>query len=77
MSVTEQAIAEQETILLRRDESGVTTLTLNRPNQFNALSMAMLEALQAELDAIALDQTVRVVILALSLIHISEPTRLC
>ena len=64
MSVTEQAIAEQETILLRRDESGVTTLTLNRPNQFNALSMAMLEALQAELDAIALDQTVRVVILA-------------
>ena len=64
MSVTEHAVAQQEAILLRRDASGVTTLTLNRPNQFNALSMAMLETLQAELDAIALDDTVRVVILA-------------
>jgi len=64
VSVTEQALAEQEAILLRRDESGVTTLTLNRPNQFNALSVAMLETLQSELDTIAHDDTVRVVILA-------------
>ncbi len=64
MSVTEQAVAERESILLRRDESGVTTLTLNRPNQFNALSLAMLEALQAQLDAIAQDESVGVVILA-------------
>jgi len=64
VSVTEQAVAERESILLRRDESGVTTLTLNRPNQFNALSLAMLEALQAQLDAIAQDESVGVVILA-------------
>ncbi|HXH02361.1 MAG TPA: enoyl-CoA hydratase [Candidatus Competibacteraceae bacterium] len=53
-----------ESILLRRDEDGITTLTLNRPAQYNALSQAMLGALQAELDAIAADEAVRVVVLA-------------
>jgi hypothetical protein len=33
-------------VLLRRDEGGVTTLTLNRPAQFNALSQALLGELQ-------------------------------
>ncbi len=42
----------------------VTTLTLNRPRQFNALSSAMLAALQEELDKIAADESVRVVVLA-------------
>lgn len=50
-------------ILLRLDEGGVVHLTLNRPNQFNALSMAMLETLKAELDAIAGDPEARVVVL--------------
>ena len=36
-----------------RDARGVVTLTLNRPQAFNALSEAMLEALQAALDALA------------------------
>ena len=49
-------------ILLRSDSGGVTTLTLNRPKQFNALSQAMLGALQSELDAIAADSTIRVVV---------------
>ena len=31
------------------------TLTLNRPQAFNSLSEAMLDALQTELDAIAQD----------------------
>ncbi|MBX3015994.1 MAG: enoyl-CoA hydratase [Caldilineaceae bacterium] len=53
-----------EPLLLRTDQGGVTTLTLNRPKQFNALSQAMLTALQTELAAIAADPTVRVVILA-------------
>ncbi|HEV8314288.1 MAG TPA: enoyl-CoA hydratase/isomerase family protein, partial [Burkholderiaceae bacterium] len=52
--------------LLRRtkDARGVLTLTLNRPQAFNALSEAMLAALQRDLDAIAKDESVRVVVLA-------------
>lgn len=53
-----------EPILLRSDEGGVARLTLNRPAQFNSLSRAMLEALIAEIDAIAADPGVRVVVLA-------------
>lgn len=60
------AVVETQTepMLLRSDVDGVTTLTLNRPGQFNALSQAMLEALLAELQAIAVDTSVRVVVLA-------------
>jgi enoyl-CoA hydratase/carnithine racemase len=47
-----------------RDTRGVAMLTLNRPQAFNALSEAMLAALQRELDAIASDEAVRVVVLA-------------
>jgi len=53
-----------EPILLRQDVGGVTTLTLNRPNQFNSLSQALLGELQAELDAVAKDASVRVVVIA-------------
>ncbi len=56
--------AGEEPILLRADNDGVTTLTLNRPKQFNALSQEMLTALQEALDAIAADTSVRVVVLA-------------
>jgi len=47
-----------------RDTRGVAMLTLNRPQAFNALSEAMLAAMQRELDAIANDEAVRVVVLA-------------
>ena len=53
-----------EPMLLRQDADGVATITLNRPSQFNALSQPMLEALLAELEAVAADKTVRVVVLA-------------
>jgi enoyl-CoA hydratase/carnithine racemase len=53
-----------EPILIRADAGGVCTLTLNRPAQYNALSEAMLAALQDALDAIADDASVRVVVLA-------------
>ncbi|HEY2188130.1 MAG TPA: enoyl-CoA hydratase [Caldimonas sp.] len=46
------------------DRRGVVTLTLDRPQSFNALSEGMLAALQTELDAIAGDDTVRVVVVA-------------
>ncbi|CAM5765537.1 enoyl-CoA hydratase [Labrys miyagiensis] len=53
-----------DTPLLREDRDGVVTLRLNRPHQYNALSQAVLEALQHELDALAVDEKVRCVVLA-------------
>ncbi|HEY6513976.1 MAG TPA: enoyl-CoA hydratase [Burkholderiaceae bacterium] len=47
-----------------RDARGVVTLTLNRPQAFNALSEAMLQALQAEIDALAGDESLRVLVIA-------------
>ena len=47
-----------------RDARGVVTLTLNRPQAFNALSEGMLTALQAELDTLSQDATARVLVLA-------------
>jgi enoyl-CoA hydratase/carnithine racemase len=53
-----------EPLLLRhQDARGVLTLTLNRPQAFNALSEAMLQALQTELDAVMNDNSVRVLVL--------------
>jgi len=46
------------------DARGVVTLTLDRPQSFNALSEGMLAALQAELDAVAADESARAVIIA-------------
>jgi len=50
--------------VLRNDAGGVATLTLNRGERLNPLSRDMLSALQSELDAIAGDESVRVVVLA-------------
>lgn len=60
-------VTENEPLVIRRDSRdnrGVVTLTLNNAKQFNALSVALLSALQKELDAIAEDQTIRVVVIA-------------
>jgi enoyl-CoA hydratase/carnithine racemase len=51
-------------MLLAESQSGVTTLTLNRPERRNALSEAMLTELGAALERIAADKTTRVVVLA-------------
>ena len=58
------AVAASEPLVLWDDSHGVTTLTLNRPRQFNALSSTVLTALQNNLDAIAHDPSVRVVVIA-------------
>ena len=51
-------------VIRERDDRGVVRLTLDRPQSFNALGEGMLEALQAELDAVARDDSARVVVLA-------------
>ena len=51
-----------EPVCLRTQHEGITTLTLNRPAQYNALSHAMLDALQAALDS--LDDECRLVVIA-------------
>ena len=53
-------------VLRQQDERGVVALTLNRPQAFNALSEAMLAALAAEFEAIARDESARVVVLGAS-----------
>ncbi len=57
-------VLSQDALVLRQTKAGVATLTLNRPKQYNALSQAMLAALQAELDGVAADKTVRAVVIA-------------
>lgn len=61
---TTTVTSTEEAILLRHDDGGITTLTLNRSAQYNALSQAMLTELQASLDSIAADRSVRVVVIA-------------
>jgi enoyl-CoA hydratase/carnithine racemase len=63
MSSPAQTDRPEPVVLARRDARGVVTLTLNRPAAFNALSEAMLAALQHELDRIAADDGVRAVVL--------------
>ncbi len=63
MSATADQLVDQP-ILLRDDSDGITTLTLNRPAQYNALSGELLGELQTALDAIDQDESVRVVIIA-------------
>src|SRR5689334_23296366 len=57
---------EEPLLLQCRDDRGVVTLTLNRPQAFNALSEAMLTALGETLDGLAKDDAVRVVVLGAS-----------
>jgi enoyl-CoA hydratase/carnithine racemase len=57
-------MTEQPLVLHETDSRGVVTLTLNRPEAFNALSEGLLEALQAALDRAAADERARVVVIA-------------
>ncbi len=55
--------AVMEQVLLRRDEGGIAWLTLNRAAARNALSLGLMEALVAELDATEADPAVKVVVI--------------
>ena len=51
-------------ILLRQDADGVATLTMNRPAARNALSVGLMAEMKREIDAIAEDDAIRVVVIA-------------
>ncbi|MGB0631151.1 MAG: enoyl-CoA hydratase [Alphaproteobacteria bacterium] len=57
-------MSTNDDILVRTDEDGVATLTLNRPDARNALSTGLMAALQTEIDRIGSDHAVRVVVIA-------------
>jgi enoyl-CoA hydratase/carnithine racemase len=50
-------------VLLRENDGAIATLTLNRPDQLNALSEGLMTALQEELDRIATEPKTKVVVL--------------
>ena len=51
-------------LLERFDANGIAHLNLNQPDKLNSLSEAMLDALQAQFDALTIDRSVRAVILS-------------
>jgi enoyl-CoA hydratase/carnithine racemase len=56
--------ASGQPVLLRHDNGGIATVTLNRPKQYNALSEELLTELKSTLDSIGKDPSVRVVVIA-------------
>ncbi len=64
MPIISNAPSSTDAMVHRRDDHGVTTLTMNSPERFNALSEAMLQALLEALADIADDSHVRCVVLA-------------
>jgi enoyl-CoA hydratase/carnithine racemase len=63
MAAVPQPAADQALVEVQRS-GGVVTLTMNRPAQYNALSEAMIAALEDALVAVAAEETARVVIIA-------------
>jgi enoyl-CoA hydratase/carnithine racemase len=64
MMRADATLAAEEPFVLTTVTNGVATLTLNRPQRFNPLSSQMIAAMEAHLNAIATNSSVRVVILA-------------
>lgn len=63
-TTAEERTTVQERPLSRHDADGIATLTLNRPDKFNALSVALLTELHHEFRSIGEDRSIRAVILA-------------
>ena len=58
-----ETVQESESPVLEEQVDGIVRLTLNRPEQFNSLSEAMLATLQEKIDAIAENKGAKLVIL--------------
>ena len=57
------AAVQDAPLVLRDDDAGIATLTLNRPGAYNALSADLIAMLQEQLDTLADDQAIKAVIL--------------
>src|SRR5438132_11674348 len=64
MSRVRAPAAQNEPALLRNDRKEIAWLTLNRPTARNALSSELMASLQAELDGIAGNRSIKVVVIA-------------
>ena len=57
--------SQNDSVILRDDHSnGITSITLNRPDQYNALSEELLHSLKKELHSIGSNTSIRTVIIA-------------
>ena len=64
MAITTAAeTQDQAALVLRSDAEGVATLTLNRAKAYNALSLDLMRALRAALEAIAAEPGIRLTLL--------------
>ncbi|RLE20520.1 MAG: enoyl-CoA hydratase/isomerase family protein [Actinobacteria bacterium] len=61
--MTTTAAPSSEELVVRSDSDGLATLTLNRPDKLNALTPGSFVALREHLEAIALDDSIRCVVL--------------
>ncbi len=61
-AIVKEARESAAPLVLREDRDGVAWLTMNRPAQRNALSLALMEAMQTELDRVRNDTAVKVVV---------------
>ena len=59
-----QQIDSKSNLMLRAEQGGVATLTLNRPTARNALSRPLMAEFQSNLDEIAENDTIKVVVIA-------------
>ncbi len=53
----------QDQLVIRADQDGVATLTINRPEKLNSLTVGVFKELRAHVEAIAEDETVSCVVL--------------
>lgn len=63
MAVETAAAQDAEAPVLRGDSEGVARLTLNRPKQYNALSLEMMRAILGELETLGKDASIKAVVL--------------
>jgi len=64
-----------ELIVIETPAPGVGVVRINRPDALNALNGQVTRELFDALDAFDRDESIGCIVLTLSLIHISEPTR--
>src|SRR5258708_21195830 len=63
MSIKDDVTNREEGVVLLERMGAIATITLSRPNSLNALTWGMYQQLEAHMDRLVHDETLRVVIL--------------